>query len=133
MYTMTDTNMSVPQVLRDAAGILRAQGDRLARGGFRDIRINAVCMQGAIGQVVAGTPDIWSVDSFDEKYNNLIYVATESLASTLPDRCEHDAVLEDLQNRVYHFNDQHCDSGVQAAEILEQAAEKFEARETVQP
>lgn len=125
--------VDAPAALREAAQILRAQGPLLATGNFEEgtwdadgrYRV-AVCMQGAINRAVSGYAHIFyapysGVDSYD---------VSVALASTLPERCsEHGRVSRhgfDM-NRIYHFNDEHCDGGVQAAEVLEQAAEKYEA------
>lgn len=134
MVTMTastspDTASLVPQTLRSAAQILRAQPD-LGRRAARD-KAGNYCMFGAVEEAASRL-------RYGRIYTERKALADEAndvLIEILPDHCSQHggALLFHVTpiSRVFHHNDYHCDGGAHAAEILEHAAEKFEARETL--
>jgi hypothetical protein len=76
--------------------------------------------------------DILDIPMSETQYmevNAQSYQAVDILAKLLPDTCSCGHSFSSVNSFVYHYNDVHCTGGEEAALLLEQASEKWEANQ----
>lgn len=117
------------------------------RGNLLDSATGKVCLDGAISlatvmrlcttaRTVSGHRWVAAfIHEYDEE--NMLPIlelgdrhlaALLALSAVLPDTCqEHERVHTVEHDRVFHYNDEHCDGAQEADLLLEQAAEKLRA------
>jgi hypothetical protein len=141
--------MTTGQILRTAAQHIREHGWMKKNFGSRS---TGMCLHGGIYSALTdvfglqhdGHMDgIWTtlMDLDPDKYLQADNASTETLIAlfkVIPDTCDCESIVYlkeqhgdplPINALVYHYNDYHCTGGEDAALLLEQAAEKWEAEQ----